>query len=300
MVTIAALSGLGRNLRPYQFQIGDVIFGRHTPYPVEKVDIQSYNVNNQDFQVPMSNETRMGIDTKQAGPMTFTMGVIDNAPAKNVAGSLPDDLVAKSSKLLTALQAEWKATATTKQWGELTPLVYCDGYGSVRRIYGRPRKFSYTRKSPKSLFYRVTAEYARVDTLTYSDVEFAASLIQGAEPVNYSRIDGDADSWLRVLLTGPMTNPVIYVGDNTLQLQLSIDVDTIVELSSYPWARRIVSAPAAGGTLVNQRRALVGNTRYLDQITMPAATSVAMKYTASGTTADSGCLVLWRDAYNVV
>lgn len=299
MPTIAALSGQGRNLRPYQFQIGDVIFGRHTPYPVEKVDIQSYNVNNQDFQVPMSNETRMGIDTKQAGPMTFTMGVIDNAPAHGVA-NLPEDLIAKSSLLLTTLQNEWKATAASKQWGELKPLIYCDGYGSVRRIYGRPRKFSYTRKTPKSQFYRVTAEYARVDTLTYSDIEYAASLVQGADPVDYSRLGGDADTWLRVLLQGPMTNPVIYIGDTTIQLQISLDTDTVLELSSYPWARRIVSAPTAGGTVTNQRRTLIGDTRYLDQIMMPAGESVAMKYTATGTTSATECLVLWRDAYNVV
>ncbi|WP_131721546.1 hypothetical protein [Mycolicibacter heraklionensis] len=299
MPAVAALSGLGRNLRPYQFQIGEVIFGRHTPYPVEKVDISSYTVNNQDFQVPMSNETRMGIDTKQAGPMTFTLGVIDNAPVSRSVVGLPDDLVAKSSKLLTALQTEWKANAATKQYGEMQPLIYCDGYGAVRRIYGRPRKFTYTRKSPKSLFYRVTAEYARADTLTYSDVEYAAALTQGADLVEYSQL-GDADSWLRVLLTGPMTNPVIQVGDSTIQLQIEIDEGMLVELSSYPWARRIVSAPADGGPLINQRRAMVGQTRYLDQIMMPAGLPVGMSYVAADTTTASGCLVLWRDAHNVV
>lgn len=299
MPAVAELGGIGRNLRPYQFQIGDVIFGRHTPYPVEKVDISSYNVNNQDFQVPQSNETRMGIDTKQAGPMTFTMGVIDNAPVSHGVSSLPDDLVAKSSKLLTTLQTEWKANAASKQWGEMKPLIYCDGYGSVRRIYGRPRKFTYTRKSPKSQFYRVTAEYARADTLTYSDVEYAAVLAQGGDFVEYSQ-QGDADSWLRVLLTGPMTNPVVTIGDNTIQLQLEIAADTIVELSTYPWVRRIVSAPAAGGPLINQRRAMVGQTRYLDQIMMPAGIPVGMSYAAADTTSASECLVLWRDAHNVV
>lgn len=149
-------------LQPYQFQIGDVVFGRNTPYPVEDVKISSYNVNNQDFQVPRSNETRMGIDTEQAGPITFIMGVIDNAPAAYVprgGTALPPDLVTKSSKLLTALQKEWKALDYARTYGAVTKLVYCDGYGSIRRIYGRPRKFEYTRKTPKSRFYRVTAEF---------------------------------------------------------------------------------------------------------------------------------------------
>jgi hypothetical protein len=288
-------SGLGRALRPYQWQIGDLVFGEHTKYPVLGAKIGTYNVNNQDAQLPLSSTVTMGKDTQTAGPLTFQMGVFDNAPVQYIDNSLPDDLVLKSSKLLTALQKEWKADDVRLLWNEQKPLIYCDGYGSIRRIYGRPRKFEYTRKRLGSQFHRVTAEYARIDTLTYTDSEFGAALTNGVAPVNYTRDGGDADSWYRVLFDGPQTNPLAIIGDDQIQLQLVIPAGVTVEVSSYPWSRRIVDS-----NNVNRRTALVGNSKYLDQLLIPAATSVPMSWLATGTTSASKCTVLWRDAYNTV
>lgn len=296
MTNTTVPSDLGsKNLRPYQFQIGDVVFGERTRYPVVGMKIGTYNVNNQDFMVPLSSTVQMGQDTQQAGPITFTMGVFDNAPIGYGYNSLPDDLILKSSKLLTALQKEWKADDVRLRWGAMKPLIYCDGYGSVRRIYGRPRKFEYTRKRPGSQFHKVTAEYARIDTLTYTDVEFRADLNNNIVPVNYTRDGGDAPSWYRVLLVGPQTNPLVVVGDNQIQLQLDIPTGVTVEVSSYPWMRRIIDS-----NNVNHRTALIGNSKYLDQLTIPPDTSVSMSWTAAGTSSASRCLVLWRDAYNTV
>ncbi|TDO18127.1 hypothetical protein EV580_1309 [Mycobacterium sp. BK086] len=286
---------MSKNLRPYQWQLGDVVFGEHTKYPVVGVKIGTYNVNNQDFMVPLSSTVTMGQDTQQAGPITFTMGVFDNAPVGYIPNSLPDDLVIKSSKLLTALQTEWKADEVRLQYGALKPLIYCDGYGSVRRIYGRPRKFEYTRKRPGSHFHRVNAEFARIDTLTYTDAEFAAEVYNGKDPVCFTRDGGDANSWYRVLLTGPQTNPLVIVGDDQIQLQTVIDEGVTVEVSSYPWQRRIVDTNS-----INRRRTLIGNSKYLDRLTMPPNTSIPISWVATGTGRNSECLVLWRDAYNTV
>lgn len=284
-----------RNLRPHQWQIGDLVFGRGTQYRVLGTKIQTYNVNNQDFQVPLSDEVRMGQDTFQAGPITFKIGVVDNAPMPHVSGHLPANLVDRSAKLLTALQKEWKADEIKQQWGALKPLIHCDGYGSVRRIYGRPRKFEYSPKTETSQFYVVNAEYARVDTLSYTDTEYYVQLVNGAAPVSYTRDGGDAPAWFRVLFTGPMSNPLVIVGDNQIQLQLDIQPGVVVEVSSYPWARRIIDSNG-----INWRTALVGASKYLDQMRIPPDTPQQMSLTATGTTDDSACLVLWRDAYNVV
>jgi hypothetical protein len=292
---IVPIGGTSKNLRPYQWQLGDLVFGEYTKYPVVGVQIATYNVNNQDFQIPQRDETRMGQDTLQAGPLTFTMGVYDNAPVAYGYNSLPDDLVIKSSKMLTALQKEWKADDVRLRWGELKPLIYCDGYGTVRQIYGRPRKFTYTRKRPGSQFHKVTAEYARIDTLTYTDTEFAAELVNGANPLNFTRDGGDAHAWFRVILAGPQTNPLIIIGQNQIQLQIAIPDGVEVEVNSYPWSRRIIDSNG-----VNWRTTLIGNSKYLDQLTIPPDTSVPMSWLATGTNSDSGCLVLWRDAYNTV
>lgn len=283
-----------RNLRPHQYQIGDLVFGRYTQYPVLGVKPQSYNVKDRDFQINKANEKRMRDDALEATAVTFTIGVKDNGPVNYLPNNLPDDLVLKSSKLLTALQKEWKADEIRQQPGELKPIIFCDGYGSVRRIYGRPRKFDYTRKTPTSQFHKVTAEYARVDTLSYADVETAAALVKDADPVVYTRDGGDAQAWYRVLLTGPMRNPVVDIGINSLQLTMDILSGVTVEISSYPWQRRIIDTNG-----INWRRKLTGNTKYLDEMLMPPNTAIPMSWTASLTSGASKCLVVWRDAYHI-
>lgn len=283
------------NLRPYQWQIGQLVFGPHTQYEILGVNLAAYNVNAQDYQVALSDETRMAQDTLQAQPITFNIGVRDNAPQRNIAGTLPNDLVTKSSKLLTALQTEWKANDVRLQWGSMKPLIFCDGYGSVRRVYGRPRKFQYTRKRQGSQFNKVTAEYARADTLSYTDVEYAAALVEGDSAETFTRVGGDADSWIRVVFTGPQTNPIVVIGDLQIQLQHTIAAGTALEVNSYPWTRRIIDSNG-----LNWRTTLIGNTKYLDQLHIPTATPLPMSWSATGTTGASGCVVLWRDAYNTV
>lgn len=286
---------MSRNLRPYQWQIGDLVFGRGTMYPLLGTVIGSYNVNNQDFQVPLADEVRMGQDSFQAGPITFTIGVIDNAPMPHLAGHLPETLTAKSSKLLPALQKEWKAEEIKQQWGALKPLTYCDGYGVARQIYGRPRKFTYTPKRQGSQFHKVTAEYARVDTLSYTEQEYGAALAVNAAPVYYTRDGGDAASWFRVVFTGPAVNPFAIVGECEIQLQYTIPAGVRVEVNSYPWSRRIIDSNG-----LNLRTTLIGNTRYLDQLQIPAEAPIPMSWTATGTTGASSCTVLWRDALNTL
>lgn len=286
---------MSNNLRPYQWQLGGTVFGRGTPYPVLSTKIESYNVNNQDFQIPLADEVRMGQDTFQAGPITFTIGVIDNAPMPHLANTLPDTLTTRSSKLLPALQREWKADEIKQQWGALKPITYCDGYGVARQIYGRPRKFTYTPKRKGSQWHKVTAEYARVDTLSYTEAEYKAALVKDADPVYFSRDGGDALSWIRTVLTGPMVNPLVIVGEVEIQLQYTIPSGVQVEVNSYPWSRRIIDSLGH-----NLRTTLIGNTLYLDQMRIPPDVPIPMSWTATGTSGASACAVLWRDALNVL
>lgn len=287
---------MSKNLRPYQWQIGDVVYGpRHNLYKLLNVTRQSYNVANQDFQVPLADELRPGQDTLQAGPIVFKIGVIDNAPVRHLPNTLPPDLVTKSSKLLTALQKEWKADEVRQRWGALKPLTYCDGYGVTRQIFGRPRKFDFTLKTPMSQWHTVTAEYQPFDTLSYTETEYQVSLVKDAAPAFYTRDGGDALSWFRVVLTGPQTNPFVVVGQCEIQLQYTIPAGVRVEVNSYPWSRRIIDSNG-----FNLRTTLIGNTPYLDQLRIPANDSIPMSWNATGTTGASACNVLWRDALNTL
>lgn len=290
-----------RNLRPFQYQIADLVFGKYTQYPVLGSKPSSYEINNQDYQVVQSNEIQFGKDTLKAGTIIFTIGVRDNAPVRYLANSLPADLVEKSSKLLEALQSEWKADEIRQQFGEVLPIIFCDGYGSVRRVYGRPRKFEYTPKTETSSFHKVTAEFQRVDTVTYSDTEFVVSLVNGDPAVFHTREGGRAQSWYRILLYGPMAaGATINVGVDNFVYNRDILAGKFVEISSYPWQRRVVEGNVDGtGVLISRRRNLIGNTKYLNVPKLPPNTSISMSWSASLTSGDSRCLVLWRDAYHI-
>jgi len=289
------------NLRPYQFQIGDVVFGKHTNYQIEKIEIQSYQVNNQDSQVIRSNEIRMGIDTEQAGPITFQISVLLNKPNQNVidmgGGHLPSDLELKHDRLLTALQKEWKAEEVRQLWGELKPLLYCDKSGQIRRIYGRPRKFQYTPLNPNSQWRTVQCEFARIDSKTHMHDEWAVLVPVGGTIVTPYRDEtmGDADAWVRFVITGPATQPVIQFAEQTIHMDMTLPAGKVLEINTYPWTRRIIDSDG-----ISWRAKAIGPTPYLDKIKFQANSIKPVSWTASGTTGASALVVLWRDAYHVV
>lgn len=285
---------MSNNLRRFQWQIGDVVFGANTQYVILGTNIASYEINAQDSQIPLSDQITMGKDTRAPKTVTFTIGVKDNAPVQNIANSLPDDLVSKSSKLLGALQGEWFADDIKQRWNQFKPLIYCDGYGLTKVVWGRPGKFQYSPKTKTSQYRKVTAEFRRMDTLCYREIESMVRLVNRADPADYS-IGGESNTWFRVLFYGPMSNPVVVLGDTDVQLGYDIPADVVVEASGYPWSRRIIDSN--GNTL---RTKLIGNTKYLDQFVLPLDTPIPMSWAADGTNDDSACLVLWHNAFNVI
>ena len=296
-------------MEPYQYQLGSVVFGRGTQIPVSKADIQPYNVNNQDFQVQRADENRFGIDTLAPSPIIFTMSVLNNAPLSSMSGfqsgPMPDDLFANNNYALNELAKEWKNPSVRSSWGSTVPLLFCDRDRNVRRIYGRPGKFAHApRNKAGESWIDVQAEFRRADTYAHSDIEYfvghPTDLSKGLPPdntttVTASRLDGDGDSWLRVLIYGPATHPVITYGALTLELSSVIPAGVMVEVSSYPWARRVVDS-----NNINRRTEVIGNTLYLDQIKFPSATDMNIHWTCTGGDTGTQLYFLWREAYNVV
>ncbi|OBK14096.1 hypothetical protein [Mycobacterium asiaticum] len=283
-----------KNLTRGQWQIGELVMGPGTQYDVMPPKIGSYNVNNQDSQLPLTDTVLFGQDTFQGGTLTFTIGVKDNSPMRYIPNTLPTDLVTKASKLLGVLQAEWKADEVKQQFGGAKALIHCDGYGVTKQIWGRPRKFEYTPKTKTSQWRTVTAEFQRLDTVCHADTESLAGLTLDADPVFYST-GGDAACWFRVLLIGPQSHPIVNVGNNEIELNHDILAGVTVEVSSYPWMRRVIDSNG-----VNWRNKLIGQTKYLDQLQLPPSSPLPMSWTAEDTSPASRCLVLWRDAYQVI
>lgn len=273
-------------IQPYQYQLSGITFGRNTDVPLSKAEVQAYNVNNQDFQVPKTDEIRFGIDTLAPAPIVFTGAVMDNFALEQLSHLGPpglDDLFALRGTLLGQLAQVWKAKATRFNWNSVIPMLYCRAEGDVLRIYGRPGKFQYgKRMNDRETWIDVQAEFRRGDTYAYSDIEYYVNSGQTA-----GRLDGDADSWLRILIEGPSSDPVVTYGSKQVHYLGTIPSGVIVEISSYPWSRRVVDSMG-----VNQRTKVP---EYLDTIMFPAGGTDAISLSGGGTVA-----FCWREAWNVI
>src|SRR6516162_9835984 len=286
---MAGLSGefLGKT----RYKIGNLIFGDNTNIPVSKAEIQPWNVNNQDFQIIRTDEVRFGIDNLVPAPIVFTMAVLNNWALENVpgGGSVPDGFLYQARSLLGQLAHTWKATTVRQTWGSMVKLLFIDTDGITRRIYGRPGKFQHG-PVEKNEWVDVQAEFRRADTNAYADTEKVIEIGYNNDPTYiYREADqGDAPAWFRVLMYGPLTHPIVSVGNVQIELNIDIASSTVLEVSSYPWMRRIVDS-----NNVNWRAALIGSSQYLDQLQIPPQTEIALRWTDQS-------LVTWTELPNTM
>ena len=251
-----------RNLVPGQYQLGDIVMGHGTNIHVESFDVKPYDINAQDYQVSRSDEIRFGFDSIKPTSIEMNMSVMYNwllEPFKSTYTNFWHNMPTAGD-----LSNEWRANDVRNRWGDMKPLYFCgrDGIGKV--IYGRPGQFA-VEKSPKNdILVKCVGEFRRADTLVYSANENAVQLSQHAVPQYLWRGVGDSDTWLRVVGTGPISNPVITIGEQTIKLNVSVAEGEAFEVSSYPWQRRAVDT-----NRTNLRNTLVDNSAYLDQLKIP-------------------------------
>jgi hypothetical protein len=272
----------GEFLGKSQYKIGTILFGDNTNFPVSKVEIQPWNVNNEDFQVIHSDEVRFGIDNLVPAPIVFTMACLNNWALENIPGgnSVPVGLLYQARSLLGQFANEWKATTTRQTWGAMKKLLFVDTDGVARRVYGRPGKFQHG-PVEQNEWVDIQAEFRRADTLAHADTEKVIEIGFNNDPTYiYRNADqGDASAWFRVLFYGPLTHPTVTIGDVQIELGIDIQPNVILEVSSYPWMRRIVDS-----NNINWRAALIGQSQYLDQLTIPAQKEIALRWTDTSLT----------------
>jgi len=282
----------GEFLGKGQYKIGDILFGDNTNMPVSKVEIQSWNVNNQDFQVIRTDEIRFGIDNLVPAPIVFTMAVMNNWALENIpgGGTVPPSLLYQARSLLGQLANEWKATDVRFNWGATKTLLFVDTDGVTRRVYGRPGKFQHG-PVEQNEWVDVQAEFRRADTNAYDDTETYAT-IPFKQNITITRDRGDAPAWFRVIAVGPISQPTITIGSLKIQLGLNVNSGVSVEISSYPWMRHIIDS-----NNINWRTALIGSSPYLDQLLLPADTDTVCTWTSS--TAEGEVYLYWREAWHI-
>lgn len=268
-----------------QYQLGNLVFGKHTNIIVTNFDVQPYDINAQDYQISRSDEMRFGADNFKPTSIQITMEVIYNWLLDPYKPTNPSFWLDKPT--VNEIATEWRANDVRNNWGQIKPLYYCGRDGVSKMIFGRPGQFSSEKVSENSTVVKCIGEFRRADTVAYSATEYAVSMTGSS---NISRSGGDADTWCRILVNGPATNPAFNIAGQAVQVNATIGSGQIMEISSYPWARRIVTS-----TGVNLRNALSVGSVYLDKLKIPMGVIPARLVSGA-----AGATFLWRDAWSAV
>jgi hypothetical protein len=268
-----------RNLVPGQYQIGQLIFGAGTTIRCEQFDIKPYDVVGQDYQISRTDEKRYGMDHISPTTIDIKLSVLNNKILDqfNPPQGLTRETFWQYFPTQENIAYEWKADEVRRQWGALKPIYICGVDGVTRVIYGRPGAFTAAKASPYAEWLDCIGEYRRADTLVYREKESAVDIPIGGDPLwirRNGKQDGDSDAWFRLLLQGPIDHPIITVGVYSIELDFTIDADDYVEISSYPWARRVINSERR-----NLSTRMIGNTEYLDVLRIPSNTDVPVRWT---------------------
>lgn len=276
------------NLVPGQYQIGNLIFGRGTNISVDSFDIKPYDINQQDHQISRNDEMRFGIDQLKPTTIEITMHVLNNKLIHPYESLIPN-FWANMPKV-SDVHEEWRADNVRQIWGEMKPLYFCGKDGITRVIYGRPGQFTYAKDSERTEAVQILAQFRCGDTLAYTSQEGAVLVYGGTSYL--TRLTGNCDSWLRIIIAGPTSNPVVNIGNQQISLGgVTVASNATLEISSYPWQRRVV-----GSNGVNYAANLNGTTKYLDKLKIPVGVSTAVNWSAQG----GQCMLLWQDAWSSI
>ncbi|QDH84891.1 minor tail protein [Mycobacterium phage Phreeze] len=266
------------NLLPGQYQIGNLVLGKGTNVRVTGFEIDADEVANQDYQRSRQSEKQFGVDQFAPGTITITFNVMKNYirdNANNPAG-LTDEIF-KNYITVDQLKKLWRFDEGRQVWGEMMTIYVCGSDGITRAIYGRPGKFAYERRPHDYAgWIECTAEWRKHDTLAYTAQESVVEMTMGEDASMLTRQLGDCDSWFRIVAEGPMDHPVFTVGEEQIELDYNIPAGEIVEISSYPHSRRIIT-----NKRVNLINKMIGKTNYLDRLIIPADKEIPIRWTSN-------------------
>jgi hypothetical protein len=293
-----------KNLVAGQYQIGNTIMGYGTQIKMEKFEVAPYDVTNTDYQLPRSDEKRFGFDQLTPTTLVLTMSVLRNYIRDNAHnnGLGLTNAIFNDFPKIADLQREWRADRERKIWNEMKPLYVCGLLDGITRIvWGRPGQFTYARPTKLTEWLQCLGEFRRADTLSYNATEFIAFMTQAVPVRTILGTGGDATSWFRILIAGPINDPTLsFTSDKgslvgTIALDYDVAPGEIIEISSYPWSRFTVS-----NTGENLSATHFGTIRYLDKLHFDYDESVTCTMTGSAMTGATAAGIAFRDAYQVI
>lgn len=288
-------------LSPWQYQVGDVIFGHNTLIVDTDFEISEPAASTADLAMPGEDGVMMGRDYLQGRTLTWNLVVNARTPENG-------------RERWQALSRAWDATSTRFTPGAVVPVRMRVPGGNTCVAYGRPRKLAASDLSfMRNGAIPCVADFSTVDRFFYDDVEqeisfgIQATIGTGGGvtwpvtwPITWASADlsnsdvivnaGDAPTWPVITLTGGLVNPVVVFGDDQVRLQLmtTLTDSQSVTIDTRPWARSVVRND--GASLAGAIRGI----RLADLALPPGSTLVSMIGIDTSGTASGR--VRWRNA----
>lgn len=290
-----------KNLIAGQYQIGDIVFGKGTTVNVDTFDAKPYDKNVQDMQLSRNDEINFGQDQDKPTTIEITFNVRYNWLLPKYSGLIPNFWHGQPT--VDDFAREWKADEIRQIPGEVKPLYKCGRDGITRAIYGRPGQFTSGENTEAAEAVECMGEFRRLDTYGYGVTEHALIMSQADPTVTIPGTLGNAPTWLRILLVGPVTHPIITFsssyerGETVIDFDYEVEAGEIAEISSYPWKRRVIND---ANPPLNLARKLIGDSPYLDRLRMGHNQTIDVEIDGDDMTSDTRAAVLWYDAYHLV
>lgn len=208
-----------------QYEIGDTLFGRGTPFTVAAVEFGPADLRVQDVARARADGRRFGRDYKAGRTITFDMNIL----------TPPDPAL----DALDTLAQVWSGDTVRFTPGASTTLRWKRG-GRSRQVTGRPREFQTVTGRTLAGYIPVTATFVTDTPYYFSDdlssvqttlappvgsgytVPYTVPLqFSGENPTQGSfTVDGTVLTPLTFTIYGPITNPHIIIDGGAIEIRL--------------------------------------------------------------------------------
>lgn len=272
---------------------------------VSDFDNEKPEVRDQDADLPLGDGRLFGRDRFKGSKITLEGDLVFPEDGE------PEDVHKEYENMSKA----WSGDSVRGEPGEVS-VLRGKWFGNVRRVYGRPRKFSpeVTKKSAGGQI-PFTADFTCADHRWYDDDESSESISivgptatgivfplvfpmdlegSGSKPGQID-VGGDVETWPVITVYGPIKRPRVEVFDQwEIEVQTTLKYDRYLTIDPRPWKRTVLrddGASLAGNFTKDSRR--------LSKLSLePGLWSV--NFAGTDDTGTAKLEIAWRNAYRTL
>ena len=292
----------------WQIDFAGVILGPGTSIKVSDVEgLGAPELRTQDVDNPTDDGAFPGVDYYSPRTVRIEAGIrtpgdpgaaMDALAQLQAAANTPD--VRKTAGALAVLRLRWPGRGVRRLYGRVRR---AEAVSTAQTIYGWiPLDLEFTAVDPR--FHNDTVSALTLPLDTSSDRQgftapLTAPITTGtADPATrpgWVANDGDTGAWPSLRITGPVTNPRIWVVETGRAIELAISLGTgeRIDIDTRPgtrWVLRNGSGNAASALSTSSR---------LDLFTIPPGVS-EVRWTASDYTNTARLALSWRSAWTAL